>query len=259
MPSRLRAAFETTNRNPLGACAITGTGFPIDRELHERAARLRRADRQHLRQHRDRGLPARKRVGRGGALTGLGRFVQDLLLWCTAEFGYLRLGDGFVQCSSIMPQKRNPVALEHARAIGSKALGQAQAIAPPSTTRRSATSSTPRTICSRSCRRCSATRRAPCGWSPRRCRRPSSTRRGSRRAPGEGGTTLTELADTLVREHGLPFQTAHAIAGALLKARAARPGARRCRALAARPPRCSARRSRTREGGCTRSSARGIS
>ena len=44
------------------------------------------------------------------------------------EFGYLRLGEGFVQSSSIMPQKRNPVALEHARAIGSKAVGQAQAI-----------------------------------------------------------------------------------------------------------------------------------
>src|SRR4029453_14691621 len=41
------------------------------------------------------------------------------------EFGYLRLADGFVQGSSIMPQKRNPVALEHARAIASKALGQA--------------------------------------------------------------------------------------------------------------------------------------
>jgi hypothetical protein len=61
-------------------------------------------------------------------LAGLGRVVQDLLLWCTAEFGYLRLADGFVQGSSIMPQKRNPVALEHARAIGSKALGQAAAI-----------------------------------------------------------------------------------------------------------------------------------
>src|SRR5204862_1084156 len=61
-------------------------------------------------------------------LVGLGRFVQDLLLWSTAEFSYLRLGDGYVQCSSIMPQKRNPVALEHARAIASKAPGQAQAI-----------------------------------------------------------------------------------------------------------------------------------
>ena len=62
-------------------------------------------------------------------LSGLGRFVQDLLLWCTSEFNYLRLGDGFVQVSSIMPQKRNPVALEHARSIASKALGQAQAVA----------------------------------------------------------------------------------------------------------------------------------
>src|SRR4029078_13675924 len=63
-------------------------------------------------------------------LAGLGRFVQDMLLWSTAEFSYLRLGDGYVQCSSIMPQKRNPVALEHARAIASKALGQAAAIVP---------------------------------------------------------------------------------------------------------------------------------
>ena len=84
-------------------------------------------------------------------LAGLGRVVQDFLLWCTSEFGYLRLADGFVQCSSIMPQKRNPVALEHARAIASKAVGQAGAILYASTTRRSATSSTPRTICSRSC------------------------------------------------------------------------------------------------------------
>ncbi len=61
-------------------------------------------------------------------LAGLGRVVQDFLLWCTSEFGYLRLGDEFVQCSSIMPQKRNPVALEHARAISSKALGQANGI-----------------------------------------------------------------------------------------------------------------------------------
>ena len=61
-------------------------------------------------------------------LAGSAGSLQDLLLWCTSEFGYLRLADGFVQCSSIMPQKRNPVALEHARAIGSKAVGQAAAI-----------------------------------------------------------------------------------------------------------------------------------
>src|SRR4029434_10315515 len=54
--------------------------------------------------------------------------TQDLLLWCTREFGYMRLADGLVQGSSIMPQKRNPVALEHARSITSKALGEAMAI-----------------------------------------------------------------------------------------------------------------------------------
>src|SRR5690606_17957010 len=61
-------------------------------------------------------------------LVGCGRVVQDLLLWSTAEVGYLRLADGLVQTSSIMPQKRNPVALEHARALASKALGQMLAI-----------------------------------------------------------------------------------------------------------------------------------
>ena len=96
---RLQRGLRATNRNPLGACAITGTGFPIDRAADERSAGLRRPDRQHLRQHRHRGLPARERRRRPRCCsTGLGRFVQDLLLWCTAEFGYLRLGDGFVQC-----------------------------------------------------------------------------------------------------------------------------------------------------------------
>ena len=65
----------------------------------ERPAGVRRPDRQYLRQHRDRRLPARERGGGAACCSsGLGRFVQDLLLWCTVEFGYLRLADGFVQC-----------------------------------------------------------------------------------------------------------------------------------------------------------------
>ena len=125
---RLRAAFATTNRSPLGACAITGTAFPIDRD---RTSALLGFD-----------GPTGNTYGSiatvdylleslsaaSVALVGIGRVVQDLLLWCTAEFRYLSLGDGFVQVSSIMPQKRNPVALEHARSIGSKALGQATAV-----------------------------------------------------------------------------------------------------------------------------------
>ena len=126
---RLHAAFATTNRCPLGACAITGTGFPDRSRSTGDAARLRRARPATPTAASRRSTTCSKALSAAGVLlVGLGRFVQDLLQWATAEFGYLRLGDGFVQCSSIMPQKRNPVALEHARAIASKALGQTQAI-----------------------------------------------------------------------------------------------------------------------------------
>src|SRR5207244_13391370 len=83
------------------------------------------------RQHRRTGprrLPLGRLAGSGVQLAGLGREIQDLLLWRTREFGYMRLAEGLVQGSSIMPQKRNPVALEHARALTSKALGEAAAI-----------------------------------------------------------------------------------------------------------------------------------
>src|SRR5262249_55558009 len=62
------------------------------------------------------------------AMVNVGKLLQDLLLWSTREYGFLRLNDGFVQSSSIMPQKRNPVALEHARVLASRALGEAQAV-----------------------------------------------------------------------------------------------------------------------------------
>src|SRR5436190_11306434 len=126
--SRLKAAYERTNRNPLGACAITGTGFPIDRQLTAELLGFCGPTGNTYGSIATVDYLLESTAAASVLLTGVGRFVQDLLLWCTAEFDYLRLGDGYVQCSSIMPQKRNPVALEHARALGSKALGQAQAI-----------------------------------------------------------------------------------------------------------------------------------
>ena len=61
-------------------------------------------------------------------LVNVGKFTQDLLLWSTREFSFIRLSDAYVQTSSIMPQKRNPVPLEHVRILASRALGQAQGI-----------------------------------------------------------------------------------------------------------------------------------
>ena len=158
-------------------------------------------------------------------LVGLGRFVQDLLLWCTVEFGYLRLADGFVQSSSIMPQKRNPVALEHARAIASKAVGQAAAVA-------GIVHNTPfgdivdteddlQPLVATAFR--DAVRAVTLVAAALRGAELDVARLEARAA--EGGTTLTELADHLARTHNVPFATAHAIAARLMQAARERPGA----------------------------------
>ena len=214
---RLRAAYATTNRNPLGACAITGTGFPIDRQ---RTSALLGFD-----------APTRNTYGSIATvdyllesvsatavlLVGLGRFVQDLLLWCTSEFGYLRLSDGFVQCSSIMPQKRNPVALEHARSIGSKALGQASGIM-------LAVHNTPfgdivdteDDLQPLVARTFADARRAVRLVAAALEEAQFDARKMAERAE-LGWITVTELADTLAREHGLPFREGHEIASQLIQ------------------------------------------
>src|SRR5688500_9709769 len=229
---RLAAAYESTNRNPLGACAITGTGFPID---SDRTSELLGFSGPTGNTY---GSIATvdyllESVSATSTLTiGLGRVIQDLLLWCTVEFGYLRLSDGFVQGSSIMPQKRNPVALEHARAIGSKAVGQAQAII-------TTVHNTPfgdivdteddlQPLVASMFR--DATRTVTLLGAAMRLADFDVDKLAER--AGAGGTTLTELADTLVRDHGLAFRSAHAIAALLLKSRTEDPSAPLTGALA---------------------------
>src|SRR4051812_32121846 len=209
---RLKAAFESTNRNPLGACAITGTGFPIDRGLTSTLLGFSGPTGNTYGSIATVDYLLESTSAASVLLAGNGRFVQDMLLWSTGEFGYLRLGDGYVQGSSIMPQKRNPVALEHARAIGSKALGQAQAIVLTAHNTpfgdivdteddlqplvfamfRDATRTVKLVAAAMSSAEFDAKRLEACA--------------------ADGWSTLTELADTIVREHGLPFRKAHAIA-----------------------------------------------
>ncbi|MDP1570108.1 MAG: argininosuccinate lyase [Vicinamibacterales bacterium] len=229
--TRLEAAYVSTNVNPLGACAITGTGFPIDRDRTSALLGFSGPTGNTYGSIATVDYLLESVSASSVLLVGLGRVVQDLLLWCTMEFGYLRLGEGFVQGSSIMPQKRNPVALEHARAIGSKALGQAQAII-------TAVHNTPfgdivdteddlQPLVASMFR--DATRMVALVGAAMRGAGFDVPRLAAR--AGDGGTTLTELADTLVREHGLPFRTAHGIAALLLKARTEDPGASLSRAL----------------------------
>jgi argininosuccinate lyase len=217
---RLQASYGRTNESPLGACAITGTGFPIDRPLTSGLLGFDRPTRNTYGSIASVDYLLESAGASAVLLVGLGRFVQDLLFWGTREVGCISFGDGFVQTSSIMPQKRNPVAIEHARAIGSKALGQAQAIV-------LAVHNTPfgdvvdteddlqplvRAMF-RDARRAAALVAAAMHTA-------SFDVALLERRAGEGGTTMTELADTIVREHGLPFKTAHAMAVKVLRARA---------------------------------------
>ncbi len=228
---RLRASYATTNLNPLGACAITGTGFPIDRS---RTSELLGFD-----------GPTGNTYGSIATvdyllesvsaaavlLAGLGRVVQDFLLWCTHEFGYLRLADEFVQSSSIMPQKRNPVALEHTRAIGSKALGQASAII-------LAVHNTPfgdivdteddlqPLVVSMFTDAERAIRLVTAAMTTAQFNRARLAERAA-----QGWITVTELADTLTRDHGVPFKTSHTIATHLVAESAKRPSESRAALL----------------------------
>ena len=222
---RLQAAYATTNRSPLGACAITGSGFPIDRGLTGALLGFDGPTGNTYGSIATVDYLLESVSATSVLIVGLGRVVQDLLLWCTVEFGYLRLSDGFVQGSSIMPQKRNPVALEHARAIGSKAVGQAQAIV-------TTVHNTPfgdivdteddlQPLVASMFR--DATRMVTLLAAAMRLADFDVEKLASRAAVG--GTTLTELADTLVRDHRLSFRNAHAIAALLLKARTEDPQA----------------------------------
>ena len=209
--TRLRAAYDALNHSPLGACAITTTGFPINRE---RTAELLGFDSISVNSYA--AVAATDYVTELlGAISTLainvGRFAQDLLVWATVEFGFLRLSGGYVQTSSIMPQKRNPVALEHVRALASKALGQSQAVltvihnTPFGDTNDVEDDLQPLVANAlRDATRSAALFAAALGSAH------FDTERLRQRA-GADFIVVTELADTLVRNENLPFRIAHAV------------------------------------------------
>jgi len=147
-----------------------------------------------------------------------GKLVQDLLLWSTREFAFLRLSDAFVQSSSIMPQKRNPVALEHARILASRALGEAQAVltcahnTPFGDINDSEDDLQPLVFtmfadASRALRLLAGILRTA---------EVDRERLASR--AGADFMTVTELADTLVRQAGLSFREAHTLVSGAVRA-----------------------------------------
>ena len=213
---RLRSAYETNNQSPLGAAALTGTAYPIDRQL---SADLLGFDSVQLSTYDSIGA-SDNLTEIAGALATLGvnlsRFTKDMLFWATQESGAIRIHDSFIQISSIMPQKRNPVVLEHLRARISRLLAAAQGVVlqchniPFGDTQDIEDEIFPPLFGSLE----TASEIAQLYGAVMETLEVDVEH--LRRRAGAGFTTVTELADTLVRHGGLPFRTAHSIVSALV-------------------------------------------
>jgi argininosuccinate lyase len=121
--SRLADARRRMNENPLGAAALAGTSFPIDRQATARALGFDRPTRNSLDTVADRDFVLETLAACAICATHLSRLAEEIVLWSTAQFGFVKLSDKFTTGSSIMPQKRNPDAAELVRAKPGRIIG----------------------------------------------------------------------------------------------------------------------------------------
>lgn len=109
---RLQFCFSSANRNPLGAGALAGTTFPIDREVVSASLGFAELYENSMDAVSDRDYLLDLVAACATIMMHLSRLSEELVLWTSHEFGFVRLSDGFCTGSSIMPQKRNPDCAE---------------------------------------------------------------------------------------------------------------------------------------------------
>src|SRR5262245_51747513 len=114
--SRARDAIVRMDECPLGAAALAGTGFPIDRHMTAEALGFREPTRNSLDSVSDRDFALEFLSVAAIAATHLSRLAEEIVIWSTPQFAFVRLSDSYSTGSSIMPQKKNPDAAELIRA-----------------------------------------------------------------------------------------------------------------------------------------------
>ena len=215
---RIHAAREIVDQCPMGAAAITTTGFPIDRELMARLLGFSKP----LQNSYSCIAAVDYVTATYGALEllflHLGRPIQDLQFWTSFEVGQIYVPNAFVQISSIMPQKRNPVPIEHLRHLASQTMGRARAVL-------DIMHNTPFTDMNDSEGETQRFGYEAYGTAGRVLDLLSALLAAVRIDPARVAQnirrsciTVTELADTLVRQEGLSFRQAHEIAAAVARA-----------------------------------------
>ena len=126
---RLADARGRLNECPLGAAALAGTSFPIDREATARALGFDRPCANSMDAVSDRDFVVEFLAAAALAAVHLSRLAEELVMWASTQFGFVRLSDAFTSGSSIMPQKRNPDAAELVRGKAGRVIGAFVALA----------------------------------------------------------------------------------------------------------------------------------
>ncbi|MFC7391413.1 argininosuccinate lyase [Scopulibacillus cellulosilyticus] len=209
---RLWSAYHTVNQSPLGAAAITTTGFSINRERLAELLGFKGLVENSYDAIATGDYLSASALSIVSLMVNTGRWVQEFLRLTTKEVGLLKVADPYVQISSIMPQKRNPVSIEHSRALASSALGEAMTIVqmlhntPYGDIVDSEDDLQPHLY--KSCHKASRAIRLMNAV----VRTMTFNVERAAKEAGKNLITITELADVLTRNHGLPFRKAHHIA-----------------------------------------------
>ena len=216
---RFRDARARLNECPLGSAALAGTSFPIDRFATAEALGFARPTANSLDSVSDRDFALEALSAASVAAMHLSRLAEEIVIWCSAPFGFIRLSDRFTTGSSIMPQKRNPDAAELARAKTGRIIGALTGLLivmkglPLAYAKDMQEDKEPAFDALASL---SLVIAASAGM----VRDMEPDARAMKKAAGGGYSTATDLADWLVRVVGMPFREAHHVTGRIVAAAA---------------------------------------
>ena len=220
MLSRDRGRFadcrRRLNESPLGAAALAGTSFPIDRVATAAALGFDRPMANSMDAVSARDFAMEYLAAAAILSVHLSRLAEELVNWASAQFNFISLGDGFTTGSSIMPQKRNPDAAELVRAKAGRVIGDLTAMLvvmkglPMTYSKDMQEDKEPVFEVADTL---ALTVPAMTGMLGDLVVKEEAMAA----AAGQGFATATDLADWLVRELGLPFRQAHHVTGGLVK------------------------------------------
>lgn len=220
MLARDRGRFEDARRRmnecPLGAAALAGTSFPIDRQATAKSLEFDRPTANSLDSVSDRDFVLESLAAAALCAMHLSRFAEEIVLWMTPQFGFIRLSDKYTTGSSIMPQKRNPDAAELVRAKMGRICGALTGLLivlkglPLSYSKDMQEDKEGSFDAFHALSLCLAATTGMVRDLEPDCER-------MRQAAAGGYSTATDLADWLVRKLDLPFRHAHHVTGAIVK------------------------------------------